>query len=303
MSQATMTFQTKAQHSPRYNWRSVLITLFIFALLGGGGWWADQAGWLDRFVGQNTAVVTTTNNQAPANQAQQTTSATVSNAQAPIAQSPQTSVTAKTTTTSKGSSKAAATPAVAPLSLPVVAGVHGAQLWDQTGKQLTTLDVGALLTAKGRSTDSTWLAVETNAGAGWVQTSQVVAYDVQSLDVTTLPAAVSAAVQQAQTTTPATTAPTTAVVSPAVVTTPVATQWTATVSTTDGRLNVRSGPGTAYPILSKVNTGDELVVRGRNATGDWLQVQVASATADTGWVAAQYVTFSGDMNALPVSTT
>lgn len=301
MSQATMTFQTKVQHSPRYNWRSVLITLFIFALLGGGGWWADQAGWLDRFVGQNTAVVTTTNNQAPANQAQQTTSATVSNAQAPTVQSTQANVTAKTMPTSKVSNKAATTPAVALVTLPVVAGVHGAQLWDQTGKQVTTLDIGALLTAKGRSADGAWLAVETNAGAGWVQTSQVVAYDVQSLAVTTLPAAVTAAVQQAQTTTLATTTATTAVVSPAV-TTPVAVHWVATVSTTDGRLNVRSGPGTAYTILTKVNTGDELVVRGRNATGDWLQVQVADATADTGWVAAQYVTFSGDMNALPVST-
>ncbi|MFN8491010.1 MAG: SH3 domain-containing protein [Caldilineaceae bacterium] len=290
MSQATMTFQTKEQHSPRYNWRSVLVTLFIFALIGGGGWWADQAGWLDRFLGQNTAVVTTANSQAPANQTQ-TTNATASNAQAPIAQRTQTSVMTKTTTTSKVSNKATATPAVAPVTLPVVAGVHGAQLWDQTGKPLTTLDIGALLTAKGRSADSAWLAVTTNAGAGWVQTSQVVAYDVQSLPVVTPPTAVT------------TTTATTAAVSPAAVTTPVATQLTATVSTANGRLNVRSGPGTDYAILAKVNTGDELVVRGRNATGDWLQVQVAGATAGTGWVSAQYVTFNGDLNALPVSTT
>lgn len=302
MSHATMTFQTKEQNSPRYNWRSVLITLFIFAVLGGGGWWADQAGWLGRFLGQSTGVVTTTNSQASANQAQPNPSVTTNSVQAPTVQRTQANVTAKSTTSAKVS-KATATPAVAPVTLPVVAGVHGAQLWDQTGKQVTTLDTGALLTAKGRSMDGAWLAVTTNAGAGWVQTSQVVAYDVQSLAVTTPPTAVTPAVQQAQTTPAATTPATTAVVSPAAVKTPVATQLTATVATTAGKLNVRSGPGTNYTILTKVNTGDELVVRGRNATGDWLQVQVAGATADTGWVAAQYVTFTGDMNALPVSTT
>jgi len=44
---------------------------------------------------------------------------------------------------------------------------------------------------------------------------------------------------------------------------------------TSDTLNARSGPGTGYPILVTLSRGDELVVTGRTAANNWLQVQLA----------------------------
>jgi hypothetical protein len=56
---------------------------------------------------------------------------------------------------------------------------------------------------------------------------------------------------------------------------------------TSDNLNVRSGPGTGYPILTALRRGDEVAVTGRNAAGNWLQVLLAGGKQ--GWVWADYV--------------
>lgn len=62
-------------------------------------------------------------------------------------------------------------------------------------------------------------------------------------------------------------------------------------------VNVRSGPGTVYPALGRLNAGDAPALKGRNAIGDWFAIDYGG---QTGWVAGFVVRFSGDLNALAV---
>jgi uncharacterized protein YraI len=66
-------------------------------------------------------------------------------------------------------------------------------------------------------------------------------------------------------------------------------------------LNVRAGPGTNYNVIGQVEVGDPLTVHGRNARGDWLLVTLADGTE--GWVAAQFTSYSFDLNTIPVAQT
>ncbi len=68
-------------------------------------------------------------------------------------------------------------------------------------------------------------------------------------------------------------------------------------------LNVRSGPGLSFDIVSKVRSTDvevaTIVVTGRTTASDWLRVD--ETIAPGGWVIAgsEYLTCDGDINALP----
>jgi hypothetical protein len=62
------------------------------------------------------------------------------------------------------------------------------------------------------------------------------------------------------------------------------------------RVNVRQGPGTAYPKIGQVVADEELTVTGRNDAGDWLQIESREKSL-TGWVSAELLEF-----ALPVKT-
>jgi N-acetylmuramoyl-L-alanine amidase len=66
-------------------------------------------------------------------------------------------------------------------------------------------------------------------------------------------------------------------------------------------LNVRSGPGTAYPIIAIVKEGDELTALGR--TGDNLWIVVGMADGKSGWCSAysKYVTLDVDVSQLPIA--
>jgi TolB protein len=68
-------------------------------------------------------------------------------------------------------------------------------------------------------------------------------------------------------------------------------------------LNVRSGPGTAYPIVGGLSLDDVVEVVGKNATGTWLQITARSETfaqpEGRGWVAAAYVDLIGSLAAVP----
>ncbi len=51
-------------------------------------------------------------------------------------------------------------------------------------------------------------------------------------------------------------------------------------ATANRNANLRSGPGTNYPVAGRVQTGQVLTISGRNEAGDWLQL------ADSKWIAA-----------------
>lgn len=64
-------------------------------------------------------------------------------------------------------------------------------------------------------------------------------------------------------------------------------------------LNVRGGPGTAYPIAGALNTGEQAEIIGKNPAGDWWQV--ATAAGLQGWVLGTLVQTSGDTAAVAVA--
>jgi len=63
-------------------------------------------------------------------------------------------------------------------------------------------------------------------------------------------------------------------------------------------LNVRTGPGVSFDILTAIPRGDNFTVFGRNADTSWLHVQAPEAT---GWLSAFYVNLtSGNINSVPI---
>jgi Tol biopolymer transport system component len=82
---------------------------------------------------------------------------------------------------------------------------------------------------------------------------------------------------------------------------PTPTALGITVDGVEGRvtsygLNVRTGPGTVYPIIGGLSLGDGVKVVGKNIAGDWLQIVY---NGQEGWVAAAYVDLSGSLAAVP----
>lgn len=73
---------------------------------------------------------------------------------------------------------------------------------------------------------------------------------------------------------------------------------TVTATTTD-ILNIRSGPARTNASVGKLPAGQQVTVVGRNGDGTWLQIQIPNKT-DLGWVSADFVTVTGDVNTLPV---
>jgi outer membrane biosynthesis protein TonB len=56
-------------------------------------------------------------------------------------------------------------------------------------------------------------------------------------------------------------------------------------------LNVRSGPGTAYAVLTTVPQGTQFTVQGQDQTGGWLEVALSDGSA--GWVDRSLTVYSG----------
>jgi len=63
-------------------------------------------------------------------------------------------------------------------------------------------------------------------------------------------------------------------------------------------LNVRSGPGTQFPQLATLNSGQTIGLLGRNTDASWLQINLPSG--GTGWVSQLYVVPNGVLANLPV---
>jgi hypothetical protein len=63
-------------------------------------------------------------------------------------------------------------------------------------------------------------------------------------------------------------------------------------------VNVRSGPGTAYPAVGRLAAGDSFVVTGRSDAGDWVKFDF---NGKDGWATAALVEVAGDLNAVAIA--
>jgi uncharacterized protein YgiM (DUF1202 family) len=219
-----------------------------------------------------------------------------------------------------------------------VVGADGADLVESpTGEAVETLAVGTALTAQGRSGDGLWLYVQTTDGAaGWVETANVVVFNVRGLPVmdesaatqaepasdepnpTAVPSAESNGTPNAtaipdETREGMDTADVDAEIDAAATATappPTATRRpipeadgrpTAQVAMTGSRLNIRSGPGTEYAIVGKALPDEVFIAIGRNGPATWVQLEVAEAPEEFGWVSVQFVELSEPVVNLPIS--
>lgn len=96
------------------------------------------------------------------------------------------------------------------------------------------------------------------------------------------------------TTAPTVTAPPTATATPTVPPTPAPPSAQAARA-----VNVRSGPGTAYPIIGSLAPAQVMTIVGKNPAGDWWQV--CCVNQQQGWVAASVVTASGPLDTVAVA--
>jgi hypothetical protein len=60
-------------------------------------------------------------------------------------------------------------------------------------------------------------------------------------------------------------------------------------------LNVRTGPGTDYPIVGVLSQGNVVEVVGKNAAGNWLQIAYPMGSEGRAWVAAAYIELAGSL--------
>ncbi len=65
-------------------------------------------------------------------------------------------------------------------------------------------------------------------------------------------------------------------------------------------VNVRSGPGTEYPVIGGLQPGNAVPVLGRDVSANWLVIAYSGGAGGQGWVAKMVVNLSGDANSLPV---
>ncbi len=167
----------------------------------------------------------------------------------------------------------------------------GATLYDDTGAVLRELPSGVAFKVSGRTADSRWFYGATrDAAAGWISAAELLIFGVSKVaerpgftpptQPPTAPATESA--ESAEISTGATQpAAETAAASAA------AASATAVVSTGAQRLNVRSGPGTGYPVVGSLASGSQVTATARNASGDWLRIADANLPAGAGWASAR----------------
>ena len=83
---------------------------------------------------------------------------------------------------------------------------------------------------------------------------------------------------------------------PPVVIDPPTAQTASGVVIAPAGVNVRSGPGSAYPILGAANFGAEGAIIGRSADGLWWVTPVRGAPNGQGWVSADFIRASNTEN-------
>lgn len=188
-----------------------------------------------------------------------------------------------------------------------VVGARGAVLHHVVSQQpLSPLPPGALLTVMARTPDGQFLFAHSEADeSGWVATGDLLVVDVSKLPVMTPPTldAAQLPLTMTQTISPSITDLLTLVPTAVPGRAPNLTQSgvIAQVTLQGSRLNLRSGPSVAYPVVGKADAGSRWAVSGRNATADWVQLRSLQG-GDGLWAAVSYLQFDGAVTTLPTIT-
>ncbi|MEM7534149.1 MAG: SH3 domain-containing protein [Chloroflexota bacterium] len=217
-------------------------------------------------------------------------------------------------------------------TLLAVVGGRGANLWTQpNGNVLQNFTTGTAFTITGRSSDNTWLYGRTGkTSTGWIQASEVVAFNISSLPILQQVAQPQAVAQQAavggsvsnassaSSASASSSASQQIILRPTPIPAPITTQSTArttastggttgyfaTVSLPEGngRLNVRQTPGAGTLIIGKALHGEQYSVLGRSANNAWVQVSLPDTYAPytEGWVSLLFISMPVDVTTLPV---
>ena len=203
-----------------------------------------------------------------------------------------------------------ANPSLAVFSRPTALGIlsGGGLLYSApAGPIAATLQVGATLTITGRSADRAWFAAYLADGsAGWVPAAQVRVFgdanQLETVQESLGPAVVATLIAEASkpqdpiTTVVVRLTATTTAASPQ--TTPQPPQITGPAVTVivEGA-NVRTGPGTDFPVVAGLYQDESAALLGRNQSGDWLQIQLPQTTA---WIFAPLVQTTVPIADLPL---
>jgi len=71
-------------------------------------------------------------------------------------------------------------------------------------------------------------------------------------------------------------------------------------SVVSGTLNLRTGPGVAYPIVQALSGGQTMKLTGRTSDNAWVQVQLSNNAI--GWVSTSYIEANVTISSLPVAS-
>lgn len=178
------------------------------------------------------------------------------------------------------------TPTIEPLEAVTNAQVNVRSGPAQTKDLLGQIDFGAKVQIIGKDTSGKWYRIaykDVPSGMGWV-TAAFITYggDVDKIPVVD--------------DTVSSTAPTPSDGSPAPATpSPTAAGRTSSVT---AKINVRSGPATAFDSLGMIEANTKVTLTGRNEINNWVQIEFASSPDGKGWVAALYLK-DADLRGLP----
>ena len=200
-------------------------------------------------------------------------------------------------------------PSLAVFSRPTALGIlsGGGQLYSAPGAGvLANLQIGATLTITGRSADNGWFAAYLADGiAGWVPAAQVRVFgDAGLLEIVQEsigPAAVATLIAEASrpqepiTTVVARLTPAPPPPLPRPSPSPEITGPAVTVLVEGA--NLRTGPGTDFPVVAGLYQDESAALLGRNQTGDWLQIQLPDGPA---WIFAPLVQTTVPIAELPL---
>ncbi|MBK7896591.1 MAG: SH3 domain-containing protein [Anaerolineaceae bacterium] len=129
---------------------------------------------------------------------------------------------------------------------------------------------GHIVSLIGRNADSSWAKIRLSNGTeGWVNAAST--YITPNVSISSLPLADSAS------------APTSSA--------------TALVAT--GALNVRSGPGVTYSVITAASQGQTVMLLGRNANSSWAKIRLGNGSE--GWVNVSLITPSVAIGSLPLA--
>jgi uncharacterized protein YraI len=172
--------------------------------------------------------------------------------------------------------------------------------------QIGVLQPGAVVTLTGRIQDNYWAQIEYPSGLegrAWISTELIKPADGYgglpffNLLGTPVAAEKASAPEQDLTETPdpnVTVAPTETLLPP------TATQALGLIGYVKAQINVRGGPAQTFDSLGLLNPGDSVQITGRNLIGNWLQIEYPAGALTRGWVATDYIDYTGiDLSKLP----